>query len=221
MDVISSISDTIESVVVGLVDSPIILLVILAVCVLDAIFPPIPSETVVIAAATVATAQGGPSVWAIALVAMIGAWVGDNLVFLLGRRVGTDRWAWMRRRRVARAIDVARRSLARRGALFIMTARFIPVGRVAVNLTAGATGYRRGAFMITSALAAIVWAAYSVGIGVLFGHVLGDQPLLATVLGITTAIILGVIVDVVISRVRRRGERANQVDSDGTLTLTR
>jgi membrane-associated protein len=198
--------------VLSLADSPWVLVVILAVCICDAFFPPVPSESVVVAVAVLATAGDGPQWWTIALAAMVGAWLGDNLTYLLGRQIGTDRWAWLRRPRARRAVDLARRALARRGALFIMTARFVPVGRVAVNLTAGATGFHHRSFVALSALAAAVWAGYSVGIGALFGHVLGDQPLLATVIGIATAVSIGFIADLIASRaLRKRGGPPAQV----------
>lgn len=201
---LTSIFTAIEALIMGLADSPWVLVVIATVCIVDAVFPPIPSESVVVAVAVLATAGDGPPGWAILLVAVAGAWTGDNLTYLLGRRIGTERWGWMRRPRVVSAIDLARRSLTRRGALFIMTARFIPVGRVAVNLTAGATGYPQRSFMAISALAALVWAAYSVSIGILFGHVLGGQPLLATIIGIATALVIGFIADLIGSRIARR-----------------
>jgi hypothetical protein len=48
-----------------------------------------------------------------------------------------------------------------------------------------------------------VWAGYSGGIGVLFGHVLGGQPLLATVIGIATAVSIGFVADLIASRALR------------------
>jgi membrane protein DedA with SNARE-associated domain len=175
----------------------------------------VPSESVLIAVATVSTsaavvggadvdaalaAGAGPPLWALVLVAAFAAWVGDHLVFHLGRRVGPERWRWMRRPRVARGIDWARRALARRGGLYIVTGRFIPGGRVAVNFVAGSTRYPRGRFAVTAGLAAIVWASYSVGIGVFFGALFDGQPLLAMVLGIVVACVAGLVLDAVFGR---------------------
>lgn len=188
--------ELLEQIVQTALGSPWMLLIVLAVCILDAIMPPVPSESVVVAAAVFASAAG--EYWllvGIAGIAAVGAWIGDNSVFRLGRLVGTDRWEWMRRRRVSAALSAARRGLDRRGALVIFTGRFIPLGRVAVDLTAGATGYPARRFAFTSAGAAILWAAYSVTIGVAFGHWLGDQPLLAALLGIVTAVLLGLLID--------------------------
>jgi membrane protein DedA with SNARE-associated domain len=114
----------------------------------------------------------------------------------------------MRTRRAAATIAWAQRSLERRGASLILIARYIPVGRVAVNITAGATGYPRRRFLPLAALAAVAWAVYSVAIGVLAGHWLGENPLLGVAVGVAIAVLLGLIVDRLIALRRRRISRA-------------
>jgi membrane protein DedA with SNARE-associated domain len=199
MSAFTDVVDTIEGIILDLAESPWILLVLLAVCIIDAFFPPIPSESVVVALAALAVTGSGPPLWVIGILAAAGAWIGDNITYAIGRRVGVERWAWLRAGRASRAVELARRSIARRAVLFLMTARFIPGGRTAVNFTAGATGYPRRTFVRISAAAAAVWAAYSVGIGSVFGHVFADQPLLAAGLGIVVAVAIGLIVDRIIS----------------------
>jgi membrane protein DedA with SNARE-associated domain len=210
-DAFAALSTAVETFVTASVELPYVLLIVAALCLVDAVFPVVPSESVLIAVATVsvssspsaaapAAAPAGPPLWALVIVAALAAWVGDHLVFHLGRRVGSERWRWMRRPRVARAIDWARRALARRGGLYIVTGRFIPGGRVAVNFVAGSTRYPRGRFAVTAGLAAIVWASYSVGIGVLFGAVFDGQPLLAMLVGIVVACVAGLVLDAVFGR---------------------
>lgn len=82
------------------------------------------------------------------------------------------------------ALAVASRALARRGWLYIFTGRFVPVGRAAVNLTAGVVGYPRARFIPTVALASVLWAGYYAALGVGAGHALRDRPLLAAAIGI-------------------------------------
>lgn len=188
--------EQLEHVMVTALDSPWMLLIVLAVCIVDAILPPVPSESVVVAAAAIAASTGDlPTVALIGLLAATGAWIGDNAVFRLGRAVGAERWPWMRRPRAVAAMDAARRGLERRGALMIVAGRFIPMGRVAVDLTAGATGYPALRFALTSAGAVALWATYSVAIGTWFGQWLGESPLLAAGLGIVVAIVLGLVID--------------------------
>jgi membrane protein DedA with SNARE-associated domain len=219
-DIVAALSAAVEDVVMASVGLPYLLLIVAALCLIDAVFPVVPSESVLIAVATVsvsgvaseaatgtqdaATAAVGPPLWALVLVAALAAWVGDHLVFHLGRRVGPERWRWMRRARVAGGIAWARAALARRGGLYIVTGRFIPGGRVVVNFVAGSTGYPRGRFAVTAGLAAIVWASYSVGIGVFFGTVFDGQPLLAMLVGIVVACLAGLVLDALFGRARRR-----------------
>ena len=73
----------------------------------------------------------------------------------------------MRLRRSRKAFAFARHELMKRGALLIFTARYIPIGRVAVNFTAGATRYPLGRFTVLDILACLAWGAYSVGVGAL------------------------------------------------------
>lgn len=200
---LGALSVTIEQIVLDSVALPYVLLLVAAFCLVDAVFPVVPSESVLIAVATVSTASVGPSLWSLILAAAAAAWLGDQLVFQLGRGVGPARWRWMRRPRVAAAIAWATRALERRGALYIVTGRFIPGGRVAVNFVAGSTHYPRGRFLLTAALAAVVWASYSVGIGVFFGSFFDGQPLLAMASGIVLACVVGLLLDAAFGRTRR------------------
>lgn len=164
-------------VILSLVQSPWVYAAIFAVCVIDGFFPPIPSETIVIAAAAAGAATGDSAMLVGSVVAAAaGAIVGDNLAFMIGRRLGLDRGRWMRRDSARRAIEWAREGLARRATVLILTARYIPVGRVAVNVTAGATGLPHRSFVRLSALGGLSWAVYSVAIGLFAGSWPVGQP---------------------------------------------
>lgn len=210
-------------VILSLVQSPWVYVAIFVVCVIDGFFPPVPSETIVIAAAAAGTATGE---WAmlvgVIIAAAAGAILGDNIAFAIGRRVGLDRWRWMRRESAQRAIHWAREGLHRRATVLILTARYIPVGRVAVNVTAGASGLARRRFFGLSVLAGLSWAVYSVGIGLFAGRWLSGNPLLAALLGIAIALTIGLVIDRVTSSLAaRRARRGVDVDEvraeDGVL----
>jgi membrane protein DedA with SNARE-associated domain len=94
--------------------------------------------------------------------------------------------------------------LRKRPASLILVARFVPIGRVAVNLTAGVTHYSRPRFIGLTILSATLWASYSVGIGLFFGQWFEDNHLLGAVIAIVCAVALGIVVDLVINRVRGR-----------------
>jgi membrane-associated protein len=101
----------------------------------------------------------------------------------------------MRSRRAKASLDWAERALDRRGASFIIAARYVPVGRVAVNMTAGALHFPRRRFVGLTAVAAVMWAAYSAAIGIGAGAVLKGNPLLAIVVGVVGGVVLGLLVD--------------------------
>jgi len=181
---------------------PWVLLLVFACCVIDGFFPPIPSESVVVGLAAVAATADIPNPLLLIATAGAGAFVGDNTAYLIGRGTGTRRWAWMRGPRMQAAFHWAGRELRKRPASLILVARFVPIGRVAVNLTAGATGYPRPKFVGLTVLSATVWAVYSVAIGLFFGQWFEDNHLLGATIAIVCAIVLGIAVDVAISKLR-------------------
>lgn len=187
------------------VASPWLYLVLFAVTIIDGFFPPVPSETVLVAAAAVAVSSG--DLWMLVplgLIAAVGATIGDNIAFLLGSRVGTTRFTWMRRPRVRAAFAHAERALDQRSAALILGARYIPVGRVAVNMSAGALGFRWRRFLPLSVLAGLSWSALSLAIGLLAGSWIADQPLLSAGLGVAVALVIGLAIDRVAAARRRR-----------------
>lgn len=179
-------------------------MLVLACCVIDGFFPPIPSESVVVGLAAVAATADVPNPWLLMAVAALGAFTGDNTAYLIGRSVGTRRWRWMRGPRMQRAFRWAGRELRKRPASLILVARFVPIGRVAVNLTAGATHYSRPRFIGMTVLSATMWATYSVAIGLFFGQWFEDNHLLGAAIAIVCAIVLGILVDIAIARLRGR-----------------
>ncbi len=194
----------INELVLQTVASPWLYLVLFAVTVIDGFFPPIPSETVLVAAAAVTVSSG--DLWALvplALIAAAGATIGDNVAFALGRRIGTDRWSWMRRPRVVGAFTHAQLALGRRSAALILGARYIPVGRVAVNMSAGALRFPWRRFLPLSIIAGLSWSVLSVTIGLLAGAWVADQPVVSAAIGVAVALLLGLTIDRV-SAVRRR-----------------
>ncbi|MFP3578664.1 DedA family protein [Arthrobacter sp. SIMBA_036] len=181
---------------------PWVLFLVLACCLIDGLFPPIPSESVVVGLGAVAGSSGSPNLWSLGLMAALGAFAGDNIAYFIGRGIGVQRWRWMRTRRMQGAFGWAGKELRRRPASLIMVARFIPIGRVAVNLTAGATGFGHGRFVAFTAVSALLWSTYSVVLGFFFGKWFEHNHLLGAVIAIVAAIALGVVIDRIISKVR-------------------
>lgn len=185
-------------------ESPWLFPALFALIVGDAFLVVLPGETVVVALGALSAATGAPPLWALVPVAALGAVTGDSLCYLIGRRIGIDRWAWQRRGRIGAALARVRGTVQRRPAVLIFTARYIPFARIAVNLSAGAAGLPWRRFLPLSAAAGTGWAIYNTAVGALFGTALPDQPVLAIVLSVLVAIALGVLVDLVIQRVTAR-----------------
>lgn len=196
--------DILNDLIMQAIASPWLYLVLFAVTIVDGFFPPVPSETVLVAAAAVAASTGEGNLLLLGAVAAIGAAIGDNVAFLIGRGLGTTRFAWMRRPRVAAAFAHAQHALDRRSATLILGARYIPVGRVAVNMSAGALDFPWRRFLPLSLIAGISWSVFSLVIGLLAGAWIKDQPLLSAGLGIVIALIIGLVIDRIAAARRRR-----------------
>jgi membrane protein DedA with SNARE-associated domain len=108
----------------------------------------------------------------------------------------------MRGQRMQGAFRWAGAELRKRPASLILVARFVPIGRVAVNLTAGVTHYHHLRFVGLTCLSALLWAAYSVGIGLFFGQWFEENHLLGAAIAIVCAVALGIVVDLAINKLR-------------------
>jgi membrane protein DedA with SNARE-associated domain len=196
--------DTISQFVLGAAGSPVVYVVLFAMCVIDGFFPPVPSETVLVGLAAVAASNGKPVLALVLATGALGAIVGDSVAYWIGRRVGLDRLGRSRRVAISNAFVWASRQMHRRSASLILVGRYIPVGRMAVNMTAGATRlpYRR--FLALSALAGAMWSGTAVGLALATARVLHGQPVLSVIVSVVIAISIGLAVDRVIGRISRR-----------------
>src|SRR5699024_11118216 len=161
----------------------------------------------VIALTSLAISQEAPHIAWIALVAALGAFVGDNIAYLIGTKLPIERFRIFRSRRGKRALAWAEHALARRGAVFILAARYVPVGRVAVNMTAGAVGYPYRRFVVVAGIAAVLWSVYSMVLGASAGPFLADHPLVGVAVGVVLGVSLGFLVDFCVRRIRGRKGR--------------
>ena len=180
--------------------APWALLALFTCCFVDGFFPPVPSESFVIVMATLSVTGGGAPLWAVVLVAAAGAVLGDRTAYAIGRRVPLDRVPFLRRGAGARTVEWARRSLERRGGTVILAGRYVPVGRVAVNMSAGAFAFPLRRFWAFALLAAATWATYSAVLGAAAGSAFHDNPLLAVVVGVAGGVAVGVVVDAAVRR---------------------
>jgi len=196
-----------DDVLTAVAASPWALLAMFALVLGDAFLVVIPGETAVTALAALSVVVGDPPLVAIIGVAAAAAFSGDTICYVVGRRVGLERWGWMRRPRVAAAFTWARARLARSTAAIVFTARFIPFARLAVNLTAGAGGVSAPRYLPLAAMAALGWACYQALVGTVVATLLPDAPVLAILASIAVALLLGVALDAVLAARWRRVPR--------------
>jgi membrane-associated protein len=134
------------------------------------VLPLFPSETVVITAAVLA-ANGKLNIGLVAVAAAVGAVLGDNSAYGLGRsglsRV-TDRLLGSEKNQ--RRLRWARTQIQQNGAWIIIVARFIPGGRTATTYIAGTLHMPwKRKFLPADTFAAVVWALFSSALGYLGG----------------------------------------------------
>jgi membrane-associated protein len=204
-------SDALTHQLQELMTSPWIYLALVALAWLDGFLPAFPSESVVITAGVFAT-SGQPEWWLVVPAAALGAFAGDHTSYAIGRRFRkrvvrrageTSRWGAALRR--------SRATLDGRGGLVIVVARYVPGGRTAVTVAAGAVGYPLRRFTPFAALAAVSWALYGTAVGFIGGAAFEEDPIKGVVLGIGLALAVTVLVEAGRHVVRRR--RAVQAES--------
>jgi len=197
-------------------NSPWAYLIVLVTALLDAMLPILPSETSLIACGVFATVGGfSPNLFLLILAGAIGAFIGDNLTYSIGRRAEPFANRHMLNgRRGKRAREQAERWLAERGGVMIIAGRYIPGGRTAIALVAGMVEYPRRRFYVFTAIAAVTWATYGVLLGFFGGSAFKDDPLKGIIAGLTVAAVITVLIEVVRrllaarNRRRRRDEPA-------------
>ena len=206
----------------ALAASPLVYLGMFGFAVVDGFFPPIPSEAGIVGLAALSVAGGQPNLALILLVAAAGAFTGDLISYAIGQRLDVHSFPVLRSGRGRKSLVWAERALAHRGPSFILAARFLPIARVAVNMTAGAVGYPRRRFVALAATGSVLWAGYSAVIGIGAGVWLEGHPLGAVVVGVLSGLLIGLGLDWTLTRLQNRPGRGavpatGQVEDDGAL----
>jgi membrane-associated protein len=162
-------------------------LVIFGVALVDAFFPLVPSETVLVIGGNLSS-SGDLSLPLVIVVGAAGAVAGDNVSYWIGSWVGERTVKrWFRGEKAHKRLEWAERMLDERGAYIIIVARFIPGGRTAVTFSAGYVHtfpWRR--FIVYDIVAGFIWATYATMLGYFGGKTFEDHPFwgLAIALGV-------------------------------------
>lgn len=109
-------------------------------------------------------------------VAAVGAFLGDTLFFVLGRRYSNHKWVRLLRRRPG--FSHAFRLVQAHPNLFVLGNRYVYGMRLAGGIAAGLSRIPVPLFLALNGLSALVWAGIFVSLGYVFGlgaeHILGD-----------------------------------------------
>ncbi len=162
-------------------DSPITYLIIFGMAAIDVILPILPAEATVTAAAVLA-GQGKLNVVWVMVAAGLGAFVGDNIAYWVGRAAGRPLVERVLRGNTEQ-LDKVQEQFDKRGGMFIIIGRFVPGGRTAVAVGAGILHFSWIQFVLYDALAAVIWAFQAALPGFIGGSLIQDQPWLAMVFG--------------------------------------
>jgi len=173
-------------------------LIILGVAAVDAFFPLVPSETLVVVGGNLAS-SGDLVLWLVILSGAAGAVLGDNISYGIGSWVGERTVKRIfRSEKAHRRLEWAERTLDERGAYIILIARFIPGGRTAVTFSAGyvhSLSWRR--FILYDVVACVLWATYAALLGYFGGKTFEDHPLWGVGVALGIALTLALVVEVV------------------------
>jgi membrane-associated protein len=163
----------------SLVSSPWVLVVVFAVAGLDAILPFMPSESTVVAVGVVTAGTGRPYLAVLIAAAAAGAYTGDRLSYVIGRRSNRALVARLQRGRRSRAVhEWVHRLLHSRGGLVIVFARYVPGGRSTTAFAAGLVGYPLTRFRWYTACGVLIWATQAALLGYLGGAMFESNPLI-------------------------------------------
>ncbi len=174
-------------------------LVIFIIALLDSVVPIVPSESTVIIGG-IAAGQGDQWLLLVIVMGAVGAFFGDSIAYLLGKRFRPAVTRMLGRKngdgdekmvRAAAQID-------KRGGLLLITARFIPGGRTLMTLSCGATHRPyKSWFLPWDILAATLWAGYAAIIGYFFGDLFEDDHSKAFWLAFGTALSITGLIELV------------------------
>ncbi|WP_308719736.1 DedA family protein [Komagataeibacter xylinus] len=167
---------------------------------------PLPAETLVISAAIYCATTHRLDIRWVATAAIVGAIMGDNCGYLIGKWLGYPLLERQGARigLTARRLQLGRFLFRRHGGIIVFLGRFIAILRVFIALLAGANHMAWPKFLLFNAMGGILWAggyAYA-------AYYLGNRiTRLSGPVGLTVAICGGIVLVCAIIFLRRNEAR--------------
>ena len=158
----------------------------------DCFFPVLPSEIPLNMAGAWSGSQGFPHLPTMFFVALIAAMMGDNLCFLLGTRFMPLLKRVPKGSKAYEGLNWVKRNMRRGGGAAIIIARFIPSARLFRTILLGSMRVPWIVFVDFDTIGVALGAGEALAIGYLGGMAFSNSPVLAVVVSIIAAIIIGV-----------------------------
>ncbi|MBY8861633.1 DedA family protein [Nocardia sp. CA2R105] len=162
----------------------------------------IPGETAAVLGG-VAASQGHVQLWAMILLVVLAAIVGDSVGYEVGKHFGTRLLGMSMLDRYRGRLDRAQEFLAHRGGWAVFLGRFTAFFRAVMPALVGTSRMPYGRFLAYNATGGIVWGTTFVVLGYLAGQ--SYEKLASTVgRGMTIAVVVIVVVGLIVWKVRER-----------------
>lgn len=167
----------------------------------------LPADTLLVGAGILVAAGALPiPVWLSLTALTVAAAGGDQVAYLIGRRLGPRLQSGRRARVVTpERLDAARALLDRHGTKAVVLARFVPLARTLTPVLAGVAGMDRRRFAALNLAGAAAWAVLMFG----GGYWLGAVPVVSShleliLLAVVVVSVLPGLVPFVRNRIRAR-----------------
>lgn len=138
---------------------------------LENVFPPIPSEVVLVFAGY-STLHTNLGLVGATIAATVGAYVGALILYMVGRFLNVDQLKKVARSKAGKAIRLKETDIDRTVTFFnkyggwtILVGRCVPVIRSLISIPAGMTGYPLGKFSILTIGGTLIWNFILINVG--------------------------------------------------------
>lgn len=158
---------------------------------LEALGAPLPGESLIIFSAGMAV-DGQLNIYSVAVVIFVAAVCGDNIGYLIGRRLGRSVvLSYGARVGLTEArMQRVEKMMERRGVFMIVAARFVAIARQLNGITAGTLGLSWPRFFIADLIGCAAWATFWTGLVALIGKEKIVLPYLWSHLSVVASIIM-------------------------------
>lgn len=155
------------------------------------IVPPVPSTALFVGLGALNATSGEPSFLGLVLAMIAGSIAGDLILYALASRFDFRQWPLLSSPRAQRRLERIDARMESESLQVLVISRFIPLGRTAVSLIAGAGRMSLRDFTGALTTASVVWALYSVGFGWLTARWIPVPTIVAVIIATVLSIVLG------------------------------